>query len=167
MSLRCLRGKSFIYFFRRLFLSTIICYCRPLITFQNSLDSDQVRPFAAREENVCFKCICLLCLLSYSSLILAGMRSCAVSYLIANSARNESELQRLFLSNHLSIFVLVTFLSTIVCMSAFFSYFIAVSVLARMRIYTVSYAPKMLLSSIFSALISVHNHLLLYFHKTL
>ena len=109
MSLRCLRGKSFISFFRRPFLSTIICYCRPLIAFQNSLDPDQARSFAAREESVCFKRICRFCWLSYSSVFLAGMQSCAVSYLIANSARNESELQRHFLSNHLSILCLLLF----------------------------------------------------------
>ena len=66
------------------------------------------------------------------------------SLILANSARNESELQRHFLSNHLSILCLLLFCPQSLIYSSECSS-------KNARMYTVSYAPKMLLSSIFSA----------------
>ena len=65
------------------------------------------------------------------------------SLILAFSARKDfSGRQRHFLSNHLSILCCYFSVYNRLHVRFFTSYFIAVSVLARMRVYTVSYAPK-------------------------
>ena len=118
MSLRCLRGRCYISFF-----STLISVHNHLLL--PSVDNVS-KQFGSRSgptlrclRGKClFKHICRFCWLSYSS-VFSCRNAIMCSLILANSARMKSELQVHFSFKSSVHFVFVTFLFTIVCMSAF------------------------------------------------